>query len=143
MRKPIYENFGVKAWNDFMHHVPVSPQEMKASAVPAENDWRMDFSEGYNSSHWNLALRKRVVARALEAHVDEDVPAADPKWLDEQVKNKFQAMRGAWVRLLPRPKADGKMETTEEAAARTMASMEAEHSRKKSNSAKERVRIHK
>ncbi|KAJ7813625.1 hypothetical protein B0H13DRAFT_1925336 [Mycena leptocephala] len=140
LRKPIYDNFGVKGWSDFMHHVPVTPQERKASVVPAENDWRMDFSEGYNSSHWNIVLRKRIVARALEAHfeIDEETPPPDADWLDEQVKTKFQAMRGAWVRLLPKPKADGGMETMDEAAARTMATMEAEHNKRKSNSAKER-----
>jgi hypothetical protein len=128
-----------------MNHVPVTPQERKASIVPAENDWRMDFSEGYNSSHWNIALRKRIVAQALKAHVDDHfdelVPIADADWLDAQVKTKFQAMRGAWVRLLPKPKASGGMETQEEAAARTMATMEAEHNKRKSNSAKDRVRV--
>jgi tRNA(Glu) U13 pseudouridine synthase TruD len=104
----------------------------------------MDFSEGYNSSHWNIVLRKRIVARALEAHfeIDEETPPPDADWLDEQVKTKFQAMREAWVRLLPKPKADGGMETMDEAAARTMATMEAEHNKRKSNSAKERVRVH-
>ncbi|KAJ7836741.1 hypothetical protein B0H13DRAFT_2368576 [Mycena leptocephala] len=121
LRKPIYDNFGVKGWSDFMHHVPVTPQERKASVVPTENDWRMDFSEGYNSSHWNI-----------------ETPPPDADWLDEQVKTKFQAMQGAWVRLLPKPKADGGMETMDEAAARTIATMEAEHNKRKSNSAKER-----
>ncbi|KAJ7878717.1 hypothetical protein B0H13DRAFT_1892522 [Mycena leptocephala] len=147
LRKPIYQNFGVKNWSDFMNHVPVTPQERKASIVPAENDWHMDFSEGYNSSHWNIALRKRIVAQALKAHVDDHfnelVPIADADWLDAQVKTKFQAMRGAWVRLLPKPKASGGMEMQEEAAARTMVTMEAEHNKRKSNSAKDRIKAQK
>ncbi|KAJ7077746.1 hypothetical protein C8R44DRAFT_755078 [Mycena epipterygia] len=138
LREPIYDKFGVKKYDEFMFHVPVSTEELRNLVVPGENDWRWDFSEGYNASNWNLILRKRIVALTLGAQSKEMAASVDPEWLDKQLKKKIQDIRGIWARLRPKLKANGGLETAAEAADRTAVVLEAQQMRKKSNSAKDR-----
>ncbi|KAJ7033212.1 hypothetical protein C8F04DRAFT_1184199, partial [Mycena alexandri] len=140
LRAAISDKFEVKKYDEFMSHVPVPVREMKISVVPGENDWRWDFSNGYNESTWNIALRKKLVALVLEAQTEEITSSVDPVWLDEQLKKKVQEIRGIWGRLQRKPKADGDLETAAEAVARTAVVLEGKHMKKKSNSAKGRVR---
>jgi hypothetical protein len=140
LRKKALEQFGAKTYDDFMFHNPVSVQELAASVIPGEHDWRLDFSEGYNQSRWNVTLRQRIIALTLQDQDEETAASVDNEWLDHQLKAKFADMREKWRRLQPKFKGDG-METAAEAALRTTNYMMSKQLKKKSNSAKFRVRV--
>lgn len=145
-----YNKFGMTKQSDFMRHTPVSPEEMKYAIVPAENDWRWDFSAGYRHSRWNRAIFNRVVkesvegARALGELDAASIASIDLKWLEQQLLGQMERMRTEWARPQPRPRLhDGRMETGEEAAARAMQYLIDQHNKNKSTSSKTRVRVHK
>ncbi|KAJ7190012.1 hypothetical protein B0H12DRAFT_1246479 [Mycena haematopus] len=138
LRDTVYVHFGVTKQSDFMMHIPVSVQEMQASVVPAEGDFRWDFSTGYLNSRWNAAIISRIVDEVLKEGSDEDWAAsADPKWLTQQLTTQLSRMRIEWARLQPRA-VGGRMETREEAGARALLYLEAQHAKNKSTSAKSR-----
>ncbi|KAF7335604.1 hypothetical protein MVEN_02215000 [Mycena venus] len=127
----------VKFWNDEMH-LAAYPKfgEMEASPIPEENDWRLDFSTGYLHSKWNSTIIRRLVALTLAAHDSKISASVDPKWLEQQLTKQLERWRGEWARLQPRAIPGIGMETAQQAAARTVAYLEAQSTRKKSNSSK-------
>ncbi|KAJ7441267.1 hypothetical protein FB451DRAFT_1191141 [Mycena latifolia] len=50
LREKTYKVFRENKQFDFMSHAPVSPEEMKASIIPKENDWRWDSLKGRTKS---------------------------------------------------------------------------------------------
>ncbi|KAJ7602053.1 hypothetical protein DFH06DRAFT_1351738 [Mycena polygramma] len=119
LRTVIRDKFGVKRAMDFMAHVPVSTEEMRASVVPDPADFRWDFSEGYQKSRWNRTIVGRLVDAALETDgLDIDLLAVDRKWLEGQVYNQLARHRTEWAR--PQQKVvDGLPETKGEAEQRS------------------------
>ncbi|KAJ6491077.1 hypothetical protein C8R45DRAFT_1096603 [Mycena sanguinolenta] len=134
LRKVTYTKLGVSKADDFMHHTPVTPQEVQVH-LPENNNNRLDFSSGYMHSRWNRAMRAMIVAEVLQ---DEEEADVDSRWLDEQLKDKISTYRAKWACVQPKAKVAGGLETHEEAAACTAASMKAELNQKKANSTRER-----
>lgn len=135
----MYAKFKVRKVDDFMHHTPVTPEEVQ-DHLPEKNDNRLDFSSGYMHSRWNRAIRAMIVADVME---DEEECGVDSRWLDEQLKDKISTYRASWVRVQPKVKAAGGLESREEAASRAAAIMKAELDQKKANSTRDRVGVHK
>ncbi|KAJ7212405.1 hypothetical protein B0H12DRAFT_1242413 [Mycena haematopus] len=123
LRDTVYVHFGVTKQSDFMTHIPVSVQEMQASVVPAEGVFRWDFSTGYLNSRWNAAIISRIVKEV---------------WKKARARiGLLLSTPSEWARLQPRA-VGGRMETREEAGARALLYLEAQHAKNKSTSAKSR-----
>ncbi|KAJ7459972.1 hypothetical protein FB451DRAFT_1182232 [Mycena latifolia] len=138
LRKKTYKVFRENKQFDFMSHAPVSPEEMKASIIPKENDWRWDFSEGYRHSRWNNAIIVRIVDMTLADQVKEMAASVDPKWLEKQVQGQMIRAHEEWARLKPRALPGGGLETAEQAIARAVAYLAKRNDSHKSTSAKTR-----
>ncbi|KAJ7755281.1 hypothetical protein DFH07DRAFT_773399 [Mycena maculata] len=132
LRDEIYEKFNVHGAQDFMTHVPVTPDEMAKS--PAKDDWRWDFSEGYTHSQWNKTIIQRIVDNTIT--FDTRLTTVDHNWLEKEVLEKLKRYRGEWSRL--RPKLN---ETKEEAEARAVEYHEKRLVAAKSTSAKFRASV--
>lgn len=144
LRKTTYKLFGVKQASDFMAHNPVSFEELEKAPIPGYNDWRYDFNEGYQNSHWNRAIIGRLVKTALEDFAQPaEFDSVDPKWLEQQAAIQMRRYRTEWARLKPRAQKGGGIETKEEAEARTVSYLTVQQVKKKSQSSKTRVCISK
>ncbi|KAJ7702634.1 hypothetical protein B0H17DRAFT_1127586 [Mycena rosella] len=135
--KTIYKKFGVEGAADFMAHEPVTPAEMDACVVPAEDEYRWDFSPGYLRCQWNRVIVGRVVDKALaaDALAGRTLGSVDRKWLEQQVVTQLSRFRMEWSRVQPKI-TRGQLESPDDARNRAMGYILHHHITSKSTSSK-------
>ncbi|CAK5282753.1 unnamed protein product [Mycena citricolor] len=126
MRQVTYQRFGCEQATDFIFHTPATEEEVEAFANDDQaciRKWQFDFSEGYTSSAWNMAVLERLVAEAEKE--DNDGMGYVRKGLIQReflayiAAEQLARYRGNWKQFQPKwdPSKD-RMETRAEAIAR-------------------------